>query len=186
MAGSFQASRSCSARFSQVLAGQLMRPHVATAPESVLLLVASSSSVSPKSQTCFSPVPATSPPTRRASVWTRLGWRRVGFWTFRNKYGWRARCRAALAKPRGSGRLAGHRCQKVARGALESSVCSRGQSIKVPTKRELDAQLDGYMAMSKKRLDADLDAYMAKSKKQLDADLDAYMALAGQSPTWWE
>ncbi|KAL0985300.1 hypothetical protein UPYG_G00155200 [Umbra pygmaea] len=37
----------------------------------------------------------------------------------------------------------------------------RGGSKKIPTKEELDKQLDDYMSMTKRRLDADLDAYMA-------------------------
>lgn len=36
-----------------------------------------------------------------------------------------------------------------------------GKPEKIPTKEELDNQLDNYMSMTKSRLDAELDSYMA-------------------------
>ncbi|XP_019719254.1 chromatin target of PRMT1b isoform X2 [Hippocampus comes] len=183
-------------RFSHVPAGQPMWPQMATVPESVLLLMASSSSVNPQvGPACFSLVPTAPLPPRRRSVWTRLGSRRVGFWSFRNKYRWRARCRATLARAKGTGRPA-VRClitsgsfRKAARGRTPASGIYRRRgsfNFKVPTKEQLDTQLNNYMSKSKKRLDAQLDDYMAKSKKRLDADLDEYMAQARQPLSWFE
>lgn len=57
---------------------------------------------------------------------------------------------------------------------------------KIPTKKQLDAQLDKYMSMSKSRLDKQLDDYMSMSKSRLDADLDEYMSMAGQTETIWD
>lgn len=39
---------------------------------------------------------------------------------------------------------------------------ARPDSCSLPTREELDAQLDDYMSMSKSHLDAQLDAYMAE------------------------
>lgn len=36
-----------------------------------------------------------------------------------------------------------------------------GKPEKIPTKEELDNQLDNYMSMTKSHLDAELDSYMA-------------------------
>ncbi|XP_077384371.1 uncharacterized protein LOC144023000 isoform X2 [Festucalex cinctus] len=183
-------------RFSRGQSGQAMRPHVANIPESVLLLVRPSPSVNPQAgPACFSLVPVAPPPPQRGSVWTRLGCRRVGFWNFRNKYGWRGRCRAARRRARASARLAWRRrplvrtgsgpFRRVARGQVAASALPvRGRSLKAPSKKELDAQLDDYMSKSKRRLDADLDHYMARSKKRLDADLDEYMALGRYTLPW--
>ncbi|XP_077431226.1 uncharacterized protein LOC144057483 isoform X2 [Vanacampus margaritifer] len=199
-------------RFSRV---QTMRPHVGNVPESLLLLVAPSSSVDPQQRWCgvfqagparLSLVPVAPPPPQQASVWTRLGGGRVGFWTFRNKYGWRGHCRAALRRAGASARPARRRpigwgrFRRVARGRVPrggvprggvprggvppSALPVRGRSLNTPTKKELDVQLDDYMSKSKSRLDADLDEYMSRSKKRLDADLDEYMALAGQTLPW--
>lgn len=55
----------------------------------------------------------------------------------------------------------------------------------VPTKRQLDAQLDEYMSMSKSRLDKELDDYMSMSRSRLDAQLDDYMLMAGQMDLPW-
>ncbi|XP_051921645.1 uncharacterized protein LOC127600843 isoform X2 [Hippocampus zosterae] len=183
-------------RFSQVPAGQPMGPQMATVPESVLLWTASSSSINPQvGPACFSLVPMAPPPPRRRSVWTRLGWRRVGFWSSRNKYGWRGRSRATLTRAKGTGSPA-VRClitlgsfRKAARGRTPASgIYHRRESFnfKAPTKKRLDAQLDNYMSKSKKRLDAQLDDYMAKSKKRLDADLDEYMAQGRRPLSWFE
>lgn len=58
----------------------------------------------------------------------------------------------------------------------------------MPTKKQLDAQLDEYMSRSRSRLDAQLDEYMSTSKRRLDAQLDEYMLMAGQvegaEPLW--
>lgn len=51
----------------------------------------------------------------------------------------------------------------------------------VPTKKQLDAQLDEYMSLSKSRLDEQLDDYMSMSKSRLDAQLDEYMSMVGQT-----
>ncbi|XP_061650758.1 uncharacterized protein LOC133487728 isoform X2 [Phyllopteryx taeniolatus] len=193
-------------RFSQVRAEQTMRTNMAAAPKSVLLLVDSTSSFNLQACSvlqvgvpCASPAVAT-PPTGRASVWTRLGWRQLGYWTFRNKYGWRARCRrAAFRRAGSSGRPARRRpaasatFRKVAPGGTPPGAARlfrrngpRGRSRDVLTKTELDAELDSYMARSKTRLDAELDQYMSRSKSRLDAQLEEYMALAGQPLPWWD
>ncbi|XP_077950384.1 chromatin target of PRMT1b isoform X1 [Gasterosteus aculeatus] len=54
----------------------------------------------------------------------------------------------------------------------------------IPTKQQLDAQLDEYMSMTKSRLDAQLDEYMSMTKSRLDAELDDYMSMTG--PTNWD
>lgn len=56
----------------------------------------------------------------------------------------------------------------------------------VPTRKQLDAQLDEYMSMSRSRLDRELDEYMSLSKRRLDAQLDDYMSTAGQSHLHWD
>ncbi|XP_061552721.1 chromatin target of PRMT1b isoform X1 [Phycodurus eques] len=223
-------------RFSQVRAEQTMRTNMAAAPESVLLLAGSTSSFNLQACSvlqvgapCASPAVAT-PPTGRASVWTRLGWRQLGYWTFRNKYGWRAGCRRAAFRRAGAHATTLHVCAVA--GAFQSKAAGtalcvsragssgrparrrpaasatfrkvppggtppgtarlfrrggpRGRSRDVPTKTELDAELDSYMARSKTRLDAELDQYMSRSKSRLDAQLEEYMALAGQPLPWWD
>ncbi|XP_070690868.1 chromatin target of PRMT1 protein-like [Pempheris klunzingeri] len=127
--------------------------------------------------------------TRRRSVWTRLGWQRVtrglvasgplGFWSFRNKYRWSARFtstyrrRANLCSRLGRRRLlTGRKIQKLTAGQTQlrpylpgggaSAGRGRGRTTKdVPTKKQLDAQLDEYMSRSKRRLDQELDEYMS-------------------------
>lgn len=56
----------------------------------------------------------------------------------------------------------------------------------VPTKEQLDAQLDEYMSLSKSRLDKELDEYMSLSRSRLDAELDEYMLMAGQMDLHWD
>ncbi|XP_055084007.1 chromatin target of PRMT1 protein-like [Periophthalmus magnuspinnatus] len=58
------------------------------------------------------------------------------------------------------------------------------QKKAVPSKKQLDSQLDRYMSKTKSRLDADLDRYMSLSRNRLDAQLDEYMAMAGDSALW--
>ncbi|XP_054639111.1 uncharacterized protein LOC129185734 isoform X2 [Dunckerocampus dactyliophorus] len=172
-------------RFSHVLLEQMMLPKVACAPPPVVFVVNSEPSSSLGLQV---------PPPRRSSVWTRLGWRRAGFWTFRSKYGWRARFRRVALRRAGGSKLTqqlGPRCrllrtkgfkkrsQEQEHLPLRRGGFTRERGLKAPTKKELDAQLDEYMSKSKSRLDAQLDEYMSKSKSRLDADLDEYMALAG-------
>ncbi|XP_045899837.1 chromatin target of PRMT1 protein-like [Micropterus dolomieu] len=155
-------------------------------------------------------------PRRRRSVWTRLGWqseaRRLsaaaprGFWSFRNKFRWRARFSSTYRRWRdlrsrpGQRRLLMRRSiQRVAAGQTRPSLHpqrsgatgSRGRGLRkayVPTKKQLDAQLDEYMSRSRSRLDAQLDEYMSTSKRRLDAQLDEYMLMAGQvegaEPLW--
>lgn len=53
----------------------------------------------------------------------------------------------------------------VGRGSAGRSA--RPDSRPVPTREELDAQLDDYMSMTKSQLDAQLDAYMAEVSKDL-------------------
>lgn len=48
----------------------------------------------------------------------------------------------------------------VGRGSAGRSA--RPGSCPLPTREELDAQLDDYMSMTKSQLDAQLDAYMAE------------------------
>nr|XP_057908718.1 uncharacterized protein LOC131105040 [Doryrhamphus excisus] len=175
-------------RFSHVLLEQMMLPKVTCAPPPVVFVVNSE----PSSALCLRV-----PPPRRSSVWTRLGWRRAGFWNFRNKYGWRARFRRAALKHAGGSKLTrqlGQRCRLLKTKSFpkpsqepehlpqKRGGFTRGCGMKVLTKKELDAQLDEYMSKSKSRLDAQLDEYMSKSKSRLDADLDEYMALAGHQP----
>ncbi|KAG7218813.1 hypothetical protein INR49_019702 [Caranx melampygus] len=56
----------------------------------------------------------------------------------------------------------------------------------VPTKKQLDKQLDEYMSLSKKHLDKQLDNYMSLSKSRLDAELDEYMSMAGDTLSQWD
>ncbi|XP_042345628.1 uncharacterized protein LOC121945493 isoform X2 [Plectropomus leopardus] len=147
---------------------------------------------------------------RRRSVWTRLGWNKAtrrfsisklrGFWSFRNKYKWRARFtstyrgRANLHSRLGQRRLLGTRnIWKLTAGQTHlqrggaTSVSGRSWSkANVPTKKKLDAELDKYMSTSRSRLDKQLDEYMSKSKSRLDAQLDEYMSMAGQIETDWD
>ncbi|XP_035862428.1 chromatin target of PRMT1 protein-like isoform X2 [Sander lucioperca] len=145
---------------------------------------------------------------RRRSVWTRLGGplltRRLstgrlrGFWSFTNKYRWRRRFTSTYRGRRNLHSRLGQRpllrkrnIQKLTAGstnlqrggATASRGRGRGQSkCHVPTRKQLDAQLDEYMSMSKSRLDKQLDDYMSMSKSRLDAQLDEYMSMAGQTP----
>ncbi|KAM6995253.1 uncharacterized protein LKV04_007478 [Tautogolabrus adspersus] len=56
----------------------------------------------------------------------------------------------------------------------------------VPTRKQLDAELDDYMSLSKRRLDQQLDEYMSMTKSRLDAQLDEYMAMAGNTDLTWD
>ncbi|XP_037310896.1 uncharacterized protein LOC119198118 [Pungitius pungitius] len=142
------------------------------------------------------------PRSRRSSVWTRLGWRQStsrppGFWSFMNKYRWTrssaSTCRRPgnLHRPLGKRRLV--RMKKVSkmigrthlqRGGVTSSGRRCVGKGRIPTKRQLDAQLDEYMAKTKSRLDAQLDEYMSMTKSRLDAQLDEYMSMTG--PALWD
>ncbi|XP_017259827.1 uncharacterized protein LOC108228733 [Kryptolebias marmoratus] len=131
---------------------------------------------------------------KRRSVWARLGWQPSGFWSFRNKYRWGARPaptwrrRRNLLRPLGQRRLLQnltpgrrHVSPTLRRGGA-TTLKGRGFYRKnVPTKKQLDAQLDEYMSLSRSRLDQDLDDYMSMSRRHLDAQLDDYMLMAGQS-----
>lgn len=69
------------------------------------------------------------------------------------------------------------------------ATASRGRGLRevdVPTKKQLDAQLDEYMSMSKSRLDKELDDYMSMSRSRLDAQLDEYMSMVGQTDLHWD
>ncbi|XP_035991522.1 uncharacterized protein LOC118562728 isoform X2 [Fundulus heteroclitus] len=144
---------------------------------------------------------------RRRSIWTRLGGpllsrhrcRFPGFWSFRRKYSWRARSSAPYRR-RGNLHLCLGRCRLVRTGNPQTptagarrwshtaprggatSVKGRGfLSSVVPTKQQLDAQLDEYMSLSRRRLDQQLEDYMSMSRRRLDEELDEYMLRAGQS-----
>ncbi|XP_054596665.1 uncharacterized protein [Nothobranchius furzeri] len=119
---------------------------------------------------------------RRRSIWSRLGWHQVtrrqlayrpaGFWSFRNKYRWGSRI---------TWRRQRHLSQMLQWGGVKA-VKRRGFYRKdVPTKKQLDAQLDEYMSLSRSRLDKELADYMSMSRRHLDAQLDEYMLMAGQS-----
>ncbi|XP_053744156.1 uncharacterized protein LOC128772102 isoform X2 [Synchiropus splendidus] len=190
---------------------------------------------------------------KRTGLWTRLGWLKVtqrlcGFWSFKNKYGWRARFNRRGVHTRGQHRFlktrnlkpqtagpAGHGWQVGSRtflsaagrsdreaglgprrvmmtgpmlslapapaqsepelfglhgsltpswsvpgpqsgGASASRAWIRWKSP-VPTKSQLDAELDDYMSMMPARLDAELDEYMSMMPARLDAELDEYMSM---------
>ncbi|XP_068425393.1 chromatin target of PRMT1 protein-like [Clinocottus analis] len=123
---------------------------------------------------------------RRRSVWTRLGGhvdtpllsacRPPGYWSFMNKYRRRTGFTCFTCTGRGNlhSRLGQHRLlmkrhiQKKVKGQTHlqrgGASTSRGRGFskyQVPTKEQLDAQLDDYMSLSKSRLDAQLDEYMA-------------------------
>ncbi len=70
-------------------------------------------------------------------------------------------------------------------GATAFRGCGQSKDA-VPTKKQLDAQLDEYVSMSRSRLDKELDDYMSMSKRRLDAQLDEYMSLAGQTDLHWD
>nr|XP_040020368.1 uncharacterized protein LOC120810135 isoform X2 [Gasterosteus aculeatus aculeatus] len=166
-------------RFSQVLVDQrsrsrsvtfdpvMLRQQEGCVPPQTLLLVETQRSRSLRL-----------PRSRRGNVWTRLGWhqgtsRPPGFWSFMNKYRWRtsfaSTCRRRTHLQMGGVISSGRRCM--------SKGC-------IPTKQQLDAQLDEYMSMTKSRLDAQLDEYMSMTKSRLDAELDDYMSMTG--PTNWD
>ncbi|XP_023249451.1 uncharacterized protein LOC111644721 [Seriola lalandi dorsalis] len=148
--------------------------------------------------------------TRRRSVWERLGWWRVnrhlpanrlrGFWSFTNKYRGRARF-TSTHKRRGhlQSRLGQRRLltrtnvQRLTAEPHLSLNLKRGGATAwkrckddVPTKRQLDKQLDEYMSISKNRLDKQLDRYMSMSRSRLDAQLDEYMSMVGETQLQWD
>ncbi|XP_029359594.1 uncharacterized protein LOC115044608 [Echeneis naucrates] len=149
---------------------------------------------------------------RRQSVWERLGWQQVsrlsfprpqGFWSFINKYRWRTRITSTLMRRgRLRSRLGQHHIptktnvQKLTAGPRQrpqlnlqmgrAAATWRRSKDNVPTKRQLDAELDEYMSLSKTRLDKELDEYMSLSRSRLDAQLDEYMSMAGQMPPQWD
>ncbi|CAJ1061279.1 chromatin target of PRMT1 protein-like isoform X2 [Xyrichtys novacula] len=152
---------------------------------------------------------------RKKSVWTRLGWLRPtrrfssgrarGFWSFMKKYRWKTRFTSTY---RSEGNLC-HRLgqrhyqtkrviQRLTAGYTQPSMhLQRGgaKTLKrsgwnrtkpIPTRRQLDTELDKYMSLSKRRLDQQLDEYMSKSKSRLDADLDEYMSMAANMDLNWD
>ncbi|XP_049440880.1 uncharacterized protein LOC125893933 isoform X1 [Epinephelus fuscoguttatus] len=185
----------------------LEQRQVFDAPQVVLLVSRESLS---SLQTCDMSVRVKQHLRRRRSVWTRLGWQQVtrrlsttrprGFWSFRKKYRWRTRFRSIYRGRRNLHSRLGQRrllrmrnIQKLTAGRTHlqkggANTCRWwGRSkAKIPTKKQLDAQLDKYMSMSKSRLDKQLDDYMSMSKSRLDADLDEYMSMAGQTETIWD
>ncbi|XP_037639638.1 uncharacterized protein LOC119496420 isoform X2 [Sebastes umbrosus] len=154
-------------RFSQVVADQLTRSRMRTfdpvllhqrrrhgLPKVVLLVRRGRSSLL-HLQTRDSSV-GVRQHLRRGSVWTRLGWQRGtrrlpasrprGFWSFMNKY---RRRRSSTPTYRGRTHL------------QRGGATAYRRKEHVPTKKQLDAQLDEYMSMSRSRLDKELDDYMA-------------------------
>ncbi|XP_030271567.1 chromatin target of PRMT1 protein-like isoform X3 [Sparus aurata] len=225
-------------RFSQVLVDQLTQPRTVTfdpvqlqrrtGSTPLVLLLKGEASLLPDLQT-RDPSVRMKQRVKRRSVWTRLGWQKVtrrrsasgprGFWSFRNKYRWRARfCSTCsrrgnlcsdlgqqrLLKNRTAGR--GNLCSDLGQQRLlknrtagrtqlgvhlqrGGAAASRGRvrsKADVPTKKQLDAQLDQYMSASRSRLDRQLDDYMSLSKSRLDAQLDEYMSMAGQTDLLWD
>ncbi|XP_072317271.1 uncharacterized protein [Eucyclogobius newberryi] len=68
---------------------------------------------------------------------------------------------------------------KSVQSRLGVATMGRGLEKKwVPSKKQLDAELDEYMSKTKSRLDEQLDQYMSLSRSRLDAELDEYMAMA--------
>ncbi|XP_067456324.1 chromatin target of PRMT1 protein-like [Thunnus thynnus] len=150
----------------------------------------------------------------RRSVWTRLGWRRAtrrlaasgarrGFWSFRNKYRWRAALSSAHRRQGHLWRRLGQRRRPERRDVQTptagrqlhldlrrgGAAASRGRGLsgaEAPTRKQLDAQLDEYMSTSRSRLDKQLEDYMSLSRSRLDAELDEYMSMAGQTPLHWD
>ncbi|XP_020481423.2 chromatin target of PRMT1 protein-like isoform X1 [Labrus bergylta] len=203
-------------RFSQVLTDQLTQSMTVTldpimlqqmgggGPQ-VLLLLKSGQPTPLHLQAGVSSV------TRR-SVWTRLGWQPVtrrlsirrprGFWSFRNKYRWRARFTSRsgedLRSRLGQRRLQRKRnFQKLTAAPTQLSMYLHGGGAKnhrgqgwnrgtIPTRKQLDTELDDYMSLSKRRLDQELDRYMSMTKSRLDAQLDEYMAMAGDTDLTWD
>ncbi|XP_037639633.1 uncharacterized protein LOC119496420 isoform X1 [Sebastes umbrosus] len=178
-------------RFSQVVADQLTRSRMRTfdpvllhqrrrhgLPKVVLLVRRGRSSLL-HLQTRDSSV-GVRQHLRRGSVWTRLGWQRGtrrlpasrprGFWSFMNKY---RRRRSSTPTYRGQGNLHSRLGQRLLRTRNIQKLTTgrthlqRGGATAyrrkehVPTKKQLDAQLDEYMSMSRSRLDKELDDYMA-------------------------
>ncbi|KAF3692488.1 hypothetical protein EXN66_Car008164 [Channa argus] len=97
-------------------------------------------------------------------------------------------CQHGLSKKANSQTLAAgrHLNLQFPRGGGSASR-GRGQSRQdIPTKKQLDAQLDDYMSMSKSRLDEQLEDYMSKSRRRLDAELDDYMLMAGDLQLHWD
>ncbi|XP_036930433.1 chromatin target of PRMT1 protein-like isoform X1 [Acanthopagrus latus] len=201
-------------RFSQVAVDQLTQPRMVTfdpiqlqqrtGSTPLVLLLKGEASLLPDLQT-RDPSVRMKQHVKRRSVWTRLGWQKVtrrrsasgprGFWSFRNKYRWRARFCSTC-------RRRGNLCSDLRQRRLlkngtagrthlqrDGAAASRGRvQIKadVPTKKQLDAQLDQYMSASRSRLDAQLDEYMSLSKSRLDAQLDEYMSMAGRTDLLWD
>nr|XP_040020365.1 uncharacterized protein LOC120810135 isoform X1 [Gasterosteus aculeatus aculeatus]XP_040020367.1 uncharacterized protein LOC120810135 isoform X1 [Gasterosteus aculeatus aculeatus] len=190
-------------RFSQVLVDQrsrsrsvtfdpvMLRQQEGCVPPQTLLLVETQRSRSLRL-----------PRSRRGNVWTRLGWhqgtsRPPGFWSFMNKYRWRTSFASTCRKPGNIHRRLRKRRlvrmtkihKMIRRTHLQmGGVISSGRRCMskgcIPTKQQLDAQLDEYMSMTKSRLDAQLDEYMSMTKSRLDAELDDYMSMTG--PTNWD
>ncbi|KAM7382766.1 hypothetical protein PAMP_002483 [Pampus punctatissimus] len=144
---------------------------------------------------------------KRRSVWSRLGRQQLtrchrGFWSFRNKYRRRAGLSSTYMRRRNLRSRLGRRHLWKRTNILKPTgrqlhlnlqrgraTTSRGCGLsreKVPTKKQLDAQLDAYMSMSRSRLDEQLDDYMSMSRSRLDAELDEYMSMAGQAPLHWD
>ncbi|KAK9516005.1 hypothetical protein VZT92_025322 [Zoarces viviparus] len=201
-------------RFSQVLVDQLIRTRIRTldpvlqqrmrcGPPQVVQLLERERSSPLHLQTRYPTVAVTQ--RFRRSVWTRLGGqqethllstsRPPGFWSFMSKYRWRTsftcRRRGNLHSRLGQRRLLRTRNLQKQTGRTHlwrgGATASRGRGLSkdhVPTKQQLDAQLDEYMSTSRSRLDKQLDKYMSMSRSRLDKQLDEYMSMAGQ--THWD
>ncbi|XP_068586083.1 chromatin target of PRMT1 protein-like isoform X2 [Cebidichthys violaceus] len=150
-------------------------------PPQVVLLMERERSSPLHLQTRYPSVAVTQRFTRR-SVWTRLGGqqetrllstsRPPGFWSFMSKYRWTTsftcRRRGNLQSRLGQRRLLRTRNIQKQTGRTHlrrgGATVSRRRGLskgRVPTKQQLDAQLDEYMSTSRSRLDAQLDEYMS-------------------------
>ncbi|KAM3614797.1 uncharacterized protein V6R79_019127 [Siganus canaliculatus] len=124
-----------------------------------------------------------------------------GFWSFRSKYSWGVstyRRRANLCYQLNRGHLLKRRTLwNLSAGTTQLGVqqqrggasASRGRGLDqraVPTRRQLDAQLEDYMSLLRRRLDRELEDYMSLSRTRLDAQLDQYMSLAGETLLLWD
>uniref|UniRef100_UPI0037E75AD9 chromatin target of PRMT1 protein-like n=1 Tax=Semicossyphus pulcher TaxID=241346 RepID=UPI0037E75AD9 len=136
---------------------------------------------------------------RRRSIWSRLGWRQVtrrlsttprGFWSFRNKYRQRG---GFTSTCRGGGNLCGRlgQCRFLMKRNVQKLTAEQTQLSmdlrrgRATTFRGRGWNRKGAMP-TRKQLDDQLDEYMSLSKRRLDAQLDEYMAMAGQTVLTWD
>ncbi|XP_041843721.1 uncharacterized protein LOC121641561 isoform X1 [Melanotaenia boesemani] len=127
---------------------------------------------------------------KRSSVWTRIGWqqgicrpstrRPLGFWSFRNKYRWRVR--SSWRKRRRPGQRHFLRTTELRTQETQNFTAGRRQlGLQRDTTRTRRRRFNRANVPTRKELDAQLDRYMSLSRSRLDAELDQYMLMAGQS-----